>query len=73
MSSGARRFIGATGLTLFVIVYVALAMVIGANHILQLPGVVQFAYFAIAGFAWTLPAMGIIKWMRRAPDAGPAA
>lgn len=72
MSRGTRRFIGAAGLTLFVLIYVALAMVVGANHILQLHGLVQLAYFAIAGFAWTLPAMWIIKWMRRTPDTDPA-
>ena len=66
MSHGTKRFVGLTVLTVFVLIYVALAMVVGANHILQLPGLVQLAYFAIAGFAWTIPAMWIIKWMRRA-------
>jgi hypothetical protein len=68
-----RRFVGLTGLTLFVLIYVALAMVVGANHILQLPGVVQFAYFAIAGLAWTIPAMWIVKWMRKGSRSGSAA
>lgn len=70
MGRGARRFIGVIGMGLFVLIYIALAMVVGANHILQLPILVQILYFVVAGFAWTLPAMWIIKWMRRAPDPG---
>ena len=68
-----RRFVGLTALVLFVVIYVAIAMVVGANHILQLPGAVQIAYFAIAGLAWTIPAMGIIKWMRKVPKSGSTA
>ncbi|MEJ8573732.1 DUF2842 domain-containing protein [Microbaculum marinum] len=68
-----RRFVGLGGLTVFVLIYVAIAMVVGANHILQLPGIVQLVYFAVAGFAWTIPAMWIIKWMRRGPQSDTAA
>ncbi len=71
MGFHARRWIGLAGLVLFVLVYVTAAMEFGARVIVPMNGAVQFAYYVIAGFAWTLPAMAIIKWMRRAPRPDP--
>lgn len=65
MSSAQRRWIGAAAMTAFVIVYIAVAMIVGAIWILPLPPMAQLAFYMLAGFAWVLPAMAIIKWMRR--------
>jgi membrane protease YdiL (CAAX protease family) len=71
MGFHARRWIGLTGLVLFVLIYVVAAMEFGARVIDSMHGAVHFAYYLVAGFAWTLPAMAIIKWMRRAPKPEP--
>ena len=52
--------------------YVLIAMEIGARYIDPLGGAIQFAYYLAAGFAWTLPAMKLIKWMRKVPRPNPA-
>ncbi|ESR23291.1 DUF2842 domain-containing protein [Lutibaculum baratangense] len=64
MASRSRRIIGRVGLVLFVIVYIAVAMVVGAVHFPERHPVVQILYFAVAGIAWVFPAMLIIAWSR---------
>ncbi|MAB00910.1 MAG: hypothetical protein CMN87_21140 [Stappia sp.] len=64
-----------TVLVIFVIVYAFVAMVIGDMTMQTASSVIRFAYFAIAGLAWTIPAGAIIWWMEhgfrlsRRPDA----
>ncbi|WP_293724730.1 DUF2842 domain-containing protein [Stappia sp.] len=75
MTNPARKFIGMTVLVIFVIVYAFVAMVIGDMTMQTASSVIRFAYFAIAGLAWTIPAGAIIWWMEhgfrlsRRPDA----
>ncbi len=71
MGYRARRWVVVATLVIFVPIYVLIAMEFGARVIdlmdVPLRRVIQFAYYLAAGFAWTLPAMALIKWMRRAP------
>ncbi len=67
----ARRWIMVLAFAIGVPIYVLIAMEIGARYIDQLGGVIQFAYYLVAGFAWTLPAMALIKWMRKVPRPNP--
>jgi hypothetical protein len=64
MTGRGRRIIGSAALSLFVLAYVAAAMVIGAVWFIEVGPLVQLAYFALAGVLWTLPAALIIRWMR---------
>lgn len=64
MSPRTRMLVGRTGLVIFVIVYIAVAMVIGAVYFPARHPVVQILYFAIAGLAWVVPGMWIITWSR---------
>lgn len=59
-----RRIVGMIALTVFVTVYIAVAMVIGAVWFVDVHPLIQLGYFAFAGIAWTVPAAGIILWMR---------
>lgn len=69
MRRGTRRIVGVLAMSVFVIVYIAVAMVIGATVMPERHPALQIIYFAVAGFAWTLPCMPIIRWMQRAdPD-----
>lgn len=60
-----RKFVGMVMLVVFVIVYAFVAMVIGDMTLQQASTLVKFAYFAIAGLAWVIPAGAIIWWMQR--------
>ncbi|MCV0424437.1 MAG: DUF2842 domain-containing protein [Roseibium sp.] len=52
-------------LVIFVIVYAFIAMVIGDMTLQQSSNLVRFAYFAVAGLAWVVPAGAIIWWMEK--------
>jgi hypothetical protein len=75
MGLQARRWITVTAFAIFVPIYILIAMEFGARVIdtmdVPMHRVIQFAYYVVAGFAWTLPAMVLIKWMRRAPRPKP--
>lgn len=63
-----RKFIGATLMMGFVIVYALAAMALAqARPLQQAPGVVQGLIYALLGMAWILPLMPLIKWMEK-PD-----
>jgi hypothetical protein len=65
MTRRLRRILGTVGLVVFVLAYIAVAMVVGAAWFVDVHPLVQLIYFALAGVAWTVPAAGIILWMRR--------
>lgn len=60
-----RKFIGMIALVIFVVVYALVAMVIGDLTLQQSSTLARFAYFAIAGLVWVIPAGAIIWWMER--------
>ena len=64
MASKTRVAIGRIVLVVFFLVYIAVAMVIGATFFPQRHPVIQLAYFAVAGLLWVIPAMWIITWSR---------
>lgn len=66
MSRRGRRIIGSAFLVAFVLLYIAVAMVVGAVWFIDVHPLLQLVYFVIAGVLWTLPAAAIITWMRRA-------
>ncbi len=69
MNRRTRKFIGATAMLAFVVVYAATAMLVAqAEPIHQAPGWAQGLFFGIVGLAWILPLMPLITWMER-PDA----
>jgi len=62
-----RKLVGTILLLIFVAVYVAVAVLVGARHIVSAPAWVEFAYFLAAGLLWVIPAGLLIRWMQR-PD-----
>ena len=63
-----RKFIGATAMLIFVLVYALCAMVLSETQpVRNASHLVQTIYFAIVGMAWILPIMPLISWMER-PD-----
>lgn len=63
-----RKFIGASLMMGFVIVYALIAMALAqALPLQQAPAVLQGLIYAMLGMAWILPLMPLIKWMEK-PD-----
>lgn len=65
MPQRARKLIGTIVLVAFVIVYSLTAMTIAATRLPGTSGFVQFAFYAVAGLLWALPAAGLIWWMQK--------
>ena len=62
------RYIYIPILLIIIFVYAIVAMSIGIRVLPQASGIVELAYYLVAGLAWVLPAGWIIRWMSR-PDA----
>lgn len=67
MSSRVRKLIGTVALLVFLVLYVWAAGAIGSGRIVEAHGLVQLAYFLVAGLLWVIPAGLLIRWMQR-PD-----
>lgn len=62
-----RKLIGAVVLIVLVLGWALIAMALAQLPVIKANGLVEAIYFVIAGLAWVLPAMPLIKWMSR-PD-----
>ena len=63
MTSPLRRFVGSVVLVVCLLVYVFFAMALGDVVVATKSGLVQFAYFVVAGLLWVPPAGHLVKWM----------
>lgn len=61
----ARKVIATALLVLFVPLYALTVMAIAGGHLQHAGVVVQTAFFAVTGLAWTIPAGALIWWMQR--------
>jgi hypothetical protein len=62
-----RKFVGTVILLLFVVLYSVLAGLVGVGLLPDSSKLLQFAFYVVAGLAWTVPAAFLIRWMQR-PD-----
>lgn len=67
MSARTRKLVGTVALLAFLAIYTGVLMAIGSGRITEAHGLVQFAFFLIAGLLWVVPAGLLIRWMQR-PD-----
>ena len=60
-----RKLIGGFGLVAFVVVYAIAVVALGE----KLPdnALIKALYFGVTGFAWGLPALPLLRWMREKP------
>ena len=68
MTIRTRKFLGTIALLLLVVVWSLLGMAIAQMPVLANSGLLQAAFYVVAGIGWVLPAMPIVSWMSR-PDA----
>ncbi len=66
-----RKLIGTMALLALVTVWSLLAMALAQVVLVRADRLVEFAYYAIAGLGWVLPAMPLIAWMSRDRKARP--
>lgn len=63
-----RKFIGAILLITLVVSWALVAMALAQAPVIKANGVIEVIYYVVAGLAWVLPAMPLVRWMSR-PDA----
>lgn len=60
-----RKLVGSVVLVVFVCVYALVAMTVAAAKLPGTSGLVQLAYFLVAGLLWVIPAALLISWMSK--------
>jgi len=63
-----RKFIGAILLITLVVSWALVAMALAQAPAIKTNGLIEVIYYVVAGLAWVLPAMPLVRWMSR-PDA----
>ena len=67
MQQRMRKLVGTIVLVTFVSFYALVAMTIAAAKLPGTSGLVQFAFYVVAGLAWVIPTLPLISWMQK-PD-----
>ena len=65
-----RKFIGAILLITLVVAWALVAMALAQSPAIKANGLIEVIYYVVAGLAWVLPAMPLVRWMTR-PDPTP--
>ena len=68
MAIRTRKLLGTIALLVLVAVWALLGMTVAQTPWLANSGLLQAAFYVVAGLGWVLPAMPIVSWMVR-PDA----
>jgi hypothetical protein len=63
-----RKFIGAILLITLVVSWALVAMALAQAPAIKANGFIEVIYYVVAGLAWVLPAMPLVRWMSR-PNA----
>jgi hypothetical protein len=62
-----RKLIGGFALIVLVVTWALVAMTLAQSPAIKAHPVIETIYYVVAGLAWVLPAMPLIRWMTR-PD-----
>ena len=60
-----RKLIGAVLLVILVPAWALVAMTLAQSPLVKSHGLVEVAYYVIAGLGWVVPAMPLVRWMSR--------
>jgi hypothetical protein len=63
-----RKLVGVILLIALVVTWALLAMALAQSPVVKGNGLIEVIYYVVAGLAWVLPAMPLIRWMSR-PDS----
>jgi hypothetical protein len=67
MNIRTRKFFGTIALLVLAAVWSLMGMALAQMPWLERSGLLQAAFYVVAGLGWVLPAMPIVSWMSR-PD-----
>lgn len=67
MNPRVKKLIGAILMVAFVIFYALVVMAVAPRILAGASKLVEMAFYVIAGLAWTLPLLPLIRWMERKP------
>ncbi len=68
MKRRARKLLGTVAMLIFVVLYALIVMALAQPILIGASKLTQGLFYVIAGLAWILPLMPLIKWMDK-PDA----
>jgi len=60
-----RKLIGTVALLALVVVWSLLAMALAQVILVRANGLLDFAYYVVAGLGWVVLAMPLVSWMSR--------
>ena len=60
-----RKLLGALALILLITIWALLAMAVAQFPAIKANAVIEALYYVVAGLAWVLPAMPLVRWMSR--------
>ena len=60
-----KKLVGSIALVAFICVYALVAMTVASAKLPGTSGLVQLAYFVVAGLLWVIPAAALISWMSK--------
>jgi hypothetical protein len=66
-----RKLVGAFALIALVLIWALVAMVVAQFPVVKASPLGETIYYVVAGLAWVLPAMPLIKWMSGLPSRDP--
>lgn len=65
MSRSTRKFIGTLFMVVFVLAYILIILSIAPRILATTPGAWQWIFYIVAGLAWIIPLMPLVKWMEK--------
>ena len=65
MSRRTRKFIGTITMISFVIFYALVVMGLAPRILIDANKLVEMSFYLIAGLAWILPLLPLIRWMEK--------
>lgn len=68
MNPRVKKFIGTIVMIAFLAFYVMIVSAIAPAVLKNANKIVEMAFYVIAGVAWTLPLLPLIKWMEKKPE-----
>jgi hypothetical protein len=60
-----RKLIGAIALIVLVVAWALVAMAVAQFPVIRGNGLIEVAYYVVAGLGWVLPGMLLVRWMIR--------
>ncbi|XWN29598.1 MAG: DUF2842 domain-containing protein [Devosia sp.] len=65
MNMRLRKLIGTVVTVVFLVIYAFMAMLLAVRLLPGTSGLVQLAYYSVAGLIWVVPVGALISWMQR--------